>query len=72
MIFVLANGGLGAPAAGNQLPPLMGNANTNPGNMLTQNHLGVGNQDLTVQPKTCKDWHAQVTQDLRNHLVHKL
>nr|KAG5698821.1 hypothetical protein BaRGS_019673 [Batillaria attramentaria] len=42
-------------------------------NPMGQVPLGIGaGHDLTVQPTTRKDWHAQVTQDLRNHLVHKL
>ncbi|XP_070197084.1 histone acetyltransferase p300-like isoform X3 [Littorina saxatilis] len=61
-----------APPSNNQLPQMMPNAVPSPNPMVKQNHLNVGNQDLTVQPTTRKDWHAQVPQHLRIHLVHKV
>ena len=54
---------------------VVGAQNANVGGVLLSNHVPlVGSQDqpLTMQPVTRKEWHAQVTQDLRNHLVHKL
>ncbi|KAK7096826.1 hypothetical protein V1264_003884 [Littorina saxatilis] len=61
-----------APPSNNQLPQMMPNAVPSSNPMVNQNHLNVGNQDLTVQPTTRKDWHAQVKQDLRCHAVSRI
>nr|KAG5698820.1 hypothetical protein BaRGS_019672 [Batillaria attramentaria] len=64
-------GQISAPATNSQIPQMMNNPASNQ-NLMSQVPLGTGSGEPTVQPTTRKDWHAKVSQDLRDHLVHKM
>ncbi|KAK7485949.1 hypothetical protein BaRGS_00022815, partial [Batillaria attramentaria] len=64
-------GQISAPATNSQIPHMMNNPTSNQ-NLMSQVPLFTGSGEPIVEPIIHKDWQAQVTQDLRNHLVYKL
>lgn len=62
----------GAGELGNAPPQPTASPGSQLQNLLGPSPLGPTDSLTTLPQRSAKEWHQSVTQDLRNHLVHKL